>query len=507
MSEQLIDVALKEAYGDWVDPREPYYDSPGFGWLARKMGFYSRLDERLEGRFAPVYENELDLKAIRMAAWLMDAQVPVAKAMKARLTDYTIASGFDWSITHESPEVEKTLNRIVDTFMENVDWCDFESESFGREIVDGEFLAELIVENGEVSAEILEGDALTEPLMIRDIEEWQGIDYPTSWTFGVLTREGRAKPIGYHIVRNNAATDWDYVPERKFIHWKRNVTRNAKRGASDHYTTHKWLGYGNKLLSRTAQGAAIQASIAYIIEHTEGATKSQVEALANARNNIVTKRDPITGESKRTRTMQAGQVVEVKQGQKYHASLLGSNNSQVYIETMSALFRLSGTIYAFPEHMMTGFAGNNNMASSTTAESPFLQGRKHDQRTRAQRLKTMLMKVMRCGIEANPRLRLNWQEVCLGLDVAVTQPELVSRDIGALTTSLIQQRNAGWISDQMAVQELGRDFDDVTQQRSEEREAMIKRGEVPYDQRQPTIDQERLTETQKRVLLGWDGYP
>jgi hypothetical protein len=382
---------LTEAWGDHVDPRGPYNDTPGFGWLSRRLGYFTQGNDRTEGRYAPVYDHELDLKAIRMAAWLMDEEVPVAKAMKNRLVDYTIGSGFDWEVTHPSPRVQAICRRIVSSFMDNSDWTTLERESFKREIVDGEFIAEFVADGPDISMEVREGDHLTEPANSYELEDWKGYTFETCWSFGILTRKGRAAPIAYHVNRDGVGQDWDLIDADRFVHWKRNAPRNAKRGFSDHYTTHKWLKYGADVLGRTAQGTAVQASIAYIVEHAKGTTPKQAQAIASGRN-IVVEKDYQTGQYVNKRKIGAGEVIDIPEGAKYHAGLLGSNASMIYIDVMEALFRLSGVVYAFPEHFVTGYAGNNNRASAEEASSPFIQGRFADQGVRKQQMRRLLAK-------------------------------------------------------------------------------------------------------------------
>lgn len=469
---------IAEAISNFVDPREPFTDSPGFGWMSRKMGYYTRIDDRADGRYSPIYDDELDLNSIRMAAWLMDAEVPVAKAMKARLVDYTIASGFDWEITHESKQIEQVLNDAITNVLENIEWEGLEVESFERELVDGEFLAEFTTSMGDISLEVLEGTNLTEPLDAGDLENWKQMSFPTSWSFGVLTREGSTTPRGYHVVRNATGSDWDLVEPDMFVHWKRNVPRNAKRGASDHFTTHKWLNYGNKVLSNTAQGAAIQAAIAYIVEHASGVTAGQAAALASARSNVVVKNDPITGEAYKSREVRPGQVVDINNGGKYHSGLLGSNNSNIYIEVMESLFRLSGTVYAFPEHMLTGYAGNNNRASADSAESPFIQGRYRDQRSRSRRFKKLLKQIAKLVTRTSKLINQEWGDVEAGLSITISPPEIVTRDIKSLTESLALQQDRGWVSNRQAMNELRRDYEEIQAQRAEESEEAKERAKA-----------------------------
>jgi hypothetical protein len=467
---------LTEAWGDHVDPRGPYNDTPGFGWLSRRLGYFTQGNDRTEGRYAPVYDHELDLKAIRMAAWLMDEEVPVAKAMKNRLVDYTIGSGFDWEVTHPSPRVQAICRRIVSSFMDNSDWTTLERESFKREIVDGEFIAEFVADGPDISMEVREGDHLTEPANSYELEDWKGYTFETCWSFGILTRKGRAAPIAYHVNRDGVGQDWDLIDADRFVHWKRNAPRNAKRGFSDHYTTHKWLKYGADVLGRTAQGTAVQASIAYIVEHAKGTTPKQAQAIASGRN-IVVEKDYQTGQYVNKRKIGAGEVIDIPEGAKYHAGLLGSNASMIYIDVMEALFRLSGVVYAFPEHFVTGYAGNNNRASAEEASSPFIQGRFADQGVRKQQMRRLLLNVIKFGLERLPRLGITYEDIEHELNVSIAEPEIVTKDPAALTSALKMQKEMNWISDRMAVNQLGYDFEDVQQQRKEE--AGVQPGQQP----------------------------
>ncbi len=296
--------------------------------------------------------------------------------------DYTISRGFDWSVSHENKEIGRVLSALVKRVLTDNQWIVIgERDSFEQECVDGEFLCELATLDGDIVLNTMTGDALVEPVNTRELEDWQEIDFDASWTFGILSRRYRpAKALGYHIVRDDGGSDWEFIPARRMLHWRRNVPQWAKRGFGNDYTSHVYMGRADKVLANTAEGAAVQAAIAYIVEHVEGTTSAQASSIVNAMLNINSNRG-VTGPV-RAKKIVPGQRLDIPAGMKYHAGLFGSNNSQVYIEVMQALLRLSGTIDAFPEHMLTGDAGNNNYASSLVAESPFVQGRLADQEVR-----------------------------------------------------------------------------------------------------------------------------
>lgn len=450
--------ALSEAWGDIVDRSEPFFDDISNGY--QRSQYASRRYDRLDGRFLPVYDNELDLAVIRSMGRLMHERVPMAKAKTRRLVDYTISRGFDWSIKHQSPELAAKLNEVCERFVSDNRWTvEGERDSFEAECVDGEFLADLRVDSGELAMNLLTADNLVEPADPRALEEWKRLEYPCSWLFGVATKHGQPhRPKYYHILRDDGGTDWDLIPRRRMIHWKRNVPLLAKRGYSDHYTTHVYLGRADKVLANTAEGAAVQAAIAYIVEHVQGTTGTQAQ---NTINNLlnVTGRDPVTGIPRRAKKIVPGQRVDVPAGMKYHAGLFGKSNNDIYVKVMESLIRLAGTIEAFPEHMLTGFAGNNNMASSLTAESPFIQGRLADQEVRKMRLIEMFKKVIRLAWELRLFRGWSWEDLMAGMEITVQPASIVNRDPAQLTTALSAQKDAGWISDRTASQELGLDYE------------------------------------------------
>lgn len=355
---------LTEAWGDVVT-NDQSFDGVPSDWAARRAGYHTSLRDRADGRCLPYYENELDLRAIRQSAWLMLAQVPMAVSLRTGLTNYTISTGFDWQVSHQSPKYELLCERVLKSFVECACWeTTLERESFGVEFGSGEFLAEIVLDGPDVSLETLEGDNLTEPHDPVQLEDWLGVSHlPLSWSFGIATKQNRAKPLFYHIVRNEAGTDFDCVKGDRIVHWKRNVPHKAKRGISDLFLPQRYLSRADKVVTNTALGAAIQAAIAYVVEHGPGQTRSAVDDAIGSLKNVVVKSDPLTGEQGvRTKKIVPGQRIDIPNGAKYHASLLGSNSSQIYISVMEALLRVVATIYHFPEHMITGYAGNNNLA-------------------------------------------------------------------------------------------------------------------------------------------------
>lgn len=457
--------SLIESWGDVIDVTEFMTDTPGF-FQANSLGVYTQIYDRADGRYRPVYTNESDLKIIRAMSWLLVERVPMAQAWINRLLDYTIGTGFDWTIKAEDKRLEKAIQAYVRETLDNSKWSsELERESYAREVVDGEVIIEHVYENGQCLAIACEADELTEPASKGELEDWIGVDFVPSWTFGVLTRESRPQnPIGYHFCRNQTGSDWDYVTADKVSHWKRNVRARAKRGFSDFYKPHLYLLRADRVLTNTAEGAATQAAIAYIVEHKDG-TQRQADNIVKKFAMPTGRVDPLTGIMERKRKMKPGTRLDVPEGQTYKAGLLGANNSGIYIEVMEAALRLGGSVHAFVEGMLTGSYSNNNFASALVAEGPFMQGRLAEQSQRKERMREMILKMIRLGAGKRRFAAAgyeSWDSIRDAITVEVIPSRIVPMDPLKTAQALAIQKQNGWVSDKTCINELGRDIDTET---------------------------------------------
>ena len=457
--------SLIESWGDVIDVTEFMTDTPGF-FQANSLGVYTQIYDRADGRYRPVYTNESDLKIIRAMSWLLVERVPMAQAWINRLLDYTIGTGFDWTIKAEDKRLEKAIQAYVRETLDNSKWSsELERESYAREVGEGECILEHVYENGQCLAIACEADELTEPASKGELEDWIGMDFVPSWTFGVLTRENRPQnPIGYHFCRNQTGSDWDYVTADKVSHWKRNVRARAKRGFSDFYKPHLYLLRADRVLTNTAEGAATQAAIAYIVEHKDG-TQRQADNIVKRFAMPTGRVDPMTGIMERKRKMKPGTRLDVPEGQTYKAGLLGANNSGIYIEVMEAALRLGGSVHAFVEGMLTGSYSNNNFASALVAEGPFMQGRLAEQSQRKERMREMILKMIRLGAGKRRFAAAgydSWDSIRDAITVEVIPSRIVPMDPLKTSQALEVQKRNNWVSDKTCINELGRDIDTET---------------------------------------------
>lgn len=463
--EAMQDHNLQESWGEVIDVTEFMTDSTGF-FNTNGLGAFTQIYDRSDGRFRPVYTNESDLKLIRAMSWLLVEKVPMAQAWVNRLLDYTIGTGFDWTIKAEDRRLEKAIQLYVRETLDNSHWStELERESYVREVADGECITVLDYDDGQCLVTVREGDELTEPAIKDELEDWLGLNFVPSWTFGVLTKQSLPeRPIGYHFVRNSAGTDWDYVPADRVCMWKRNVRGRGKRGFSDFYKPHLYLLRADRVLTNTAEGAATQAAIAYIVEHRDGQQR-QADNIVKRFAPLTGKVDPLTGLAQRRRRMLPGTRLDVPEGQQYKAGLLGSNNSGIYIEVMESALRLAGSVHAFPEGMLTGSYENNNLASALVAEGPFMQGRIAEQAQRKERVRDLLLKIIKNAARKRRFASVgfeSWDAIEMVLTVEVIPSRIIPMDPMKTTQALALQKQNGWVSDKTAINELGRDIDTET---------------------------------------------
>jgi hypothetical protein len=223
-----------------------------------------------------------------------------------------------------------------------------------------------------------------------------------------------------------------------------------------------YLLRADRVLTNTAEGAATQAAIAYIVEHAATSTQARAENLVAKFAAPTGRVDPLTGLAERRRRMRPGTRLDVPAGQQYKSGLLGSNNSQIYIDVLESALRLAGSVHAFPEGMLTGSYQNANFASSLTAEGPFVQGRVAEQMQRAERMREMILKAVRHAAKRGRFKRVGiaaFEEMELGLTIEVVPSRVLPRDPDKLAQSLAIQKQNGWVSDKTAINELGRDID------------------------------------------------
>lgn len=380
---RMVDVS--ESLPPLVDRFEFLHDTPGFG-TGHHHGRHriSLQGDRKDGSFRPHFETEQQLAEIRGEGQFLTTTDETSIGILENLTNYTIGTGFVYEATPKPeapPQLAKVVQQVIDDFDELNHWGgDLEREVFSNSRRDGEkFLKLSHVGSGNVRARVVDAPNITEPANPRVLEDFIGAS-SLNWKYGIATDQGDVERVhGYYVEWEPDGHSWDFVPERVqsldlgvMHHIKLNVDRTVKRGLSDWYGVTAELERAAKLLRNTAEGASIQAAIAFIREHVSGTTGDQISSFQGNKTDFRFNRPTGDGGTREVRTQRfdPGHIIDTR-GTKYHAGPLGTPRGQSYLDIGAAVLRVVGTRWTMPEHIVSGDASNNNLASILEAGSPF----------------------------------------------------------------------------------------------------------------------------------------
>lgn len=471
-------ISMQEsAWGDVVPFAEyPQFDLQGGGTTVPMP--FTTIDDRADGRCRPLYETEIDLSRQRALSRNLSAITPIKEAAFEQLKRHTFGEGITVKVSarkgQEVPAgVVERVQRLVDEFLDTndvINGLDVELHDRSRE--DGEALGWLQWKRGKSRLTIPEPDQLTQPAESGALSDWLnshlGIDcsaFVPSWSFGVLTDQADCStPLAYYFAHDSGGRDWDIVPASEVVHIKRNVPRKAKRGVGDMITGVGDLAKEAKLATNMVTGAALQAAIAWIEELAPGTTQSQADGIG--KTDLLGQKPTNIGNGGGWRPTKAqhygaGSIIRPSAGRKYQPGPMGAERNSNFELAAKYILRRCGIRWSMPEYMISGDASNGNYASLLVAESPFVKARQADQKFYGSALRQLLWKAIdqawRHGVL--DAIGLSISELRQLLEVAVTFPEVATRDQKALAERLSIEKAQGWVSDQTAMTELGRDPD------------------------------------------------
>lgn len=467
---------LIEEWGDVIDPRERIREDAMFAGIGRWAG-RSKIEDREDGKFLPVYETEEDLRLIRGQCRMLAMFDSVAIGATDSLANYVLGkSGFDFTVQPAkgqelSRDVAGRLQSLVDLIVESLGLRDdFAREIHQRSREDGEAFARLDLQGGKFSAETIEPDQIVQPANPRPLEEWLGCgeEFVSSWTFGIHTKHRQpSDPLGYHVVYDGAGTDWDYITADRMIRVKRNTHRNAKRGVSDFYAVLEDMRAESKLAGNMVTGAALQAAIAWIEEHPPGTTQAQAQSLAQGLSEGKITRPTETGQRQiKTQRFERGTILRPSAGKVYKPGPMGSERNKDFVEVAGFVLRRIGIRWVFPEYMISGDASNANFASTLVSESPFVKAREADQAIYAAAFKDAVLKGLKLAYDANiykiqeVAQGEGWESLRMLFDIKVDPPSVATRDIVQLSTAIKTQMDLGLLSPKTAATLLNLDYEE-----------------------------------------------
>lgn len=472
MSEAIRDL-LEAFVPETIDRRGFLYDDPTFGYPTAVNPFTSATD-RLDGRFKPYYDSEVDLAYIRGAARNLSLLTPVNTAALDRLAEYTFGPGFEYTAQGEDAALVELCQRIIDRFIDDVEMSGtLDRELHHRSREDGEVFAYL--EPGKAGRPglcIVEPDQIREPGNTRQLDDWLAdYDGVTSWSFGVRSPANRPHiAMGYHLSRDDGGMDWDYVPSRRMLHIRRNVSRNAKRGVSDTFMIVEEIGREAKLRRNMAEGAALQAAIAWILEAPPGTSQASIQTLGASDAVAQYGRQVVGGGSKpqNVQRYRPGTILKPSPGLVYKPGPMGAERNAGFSEVAQYLLRVIGVRWAMPEYMVSGDASNANYASTLVAESPFVKAREADQTFYSREFMRLLWKVLQYEWERGVLPQRPWPEIEAAVEITCAKPTVASQNKREMADVAAIQLNAGLISKRTAARQMGLDYEEEQRNRTEE---------------------------------------
>lgn len=455
-------------------PRHEYpeFGEPGF---RRGVSHTTRVEDRQDGRFMPVYETEDDVARIRAMGRHLAPSTSVAVGAIESLYNYVFGEGFDFTVaaSRKAPRdvpagLVERFQAFVDTFLESNDIVgigDRDDSSRSRE--DGERFIVLHADRRSIRTEVVQPEQVTEPRQKMPLDAWQagefGVTGETSWTFGVHTpRRDASRPYGYHVVYDGAGSDWDYIPAERMVHIKRNVPQTAKRGVSDFYPIARDLLGDEKLTRNLGVAAASIAAIVGVRKFTSGTLKTDVNSLLAEKGGATVTRYNRAGEGRGvTQEPFDGGSILNSGGYDWEHGPLGASNNPNLLLVAAHLRRSIGVRWTMPEYLVSGDASNANYASTSVAAESWVRSRRADQRFFGRHHESMLWKAARMAYDLGwfSAFDLSWNQIRCWLEIHVGYPDVATKDFLQIAQANSQMIADGYKSRRTAATEQGLDYE------------------------------------------------
>ncbi len=369
-----------------------YVDTRDYiGGGANNLYHSTQIWDREKGRNYPIFLTESELKYIRGVGRQLADIHPIGKGVMTQVVNFTVGTGMSVrveGIDNSAIDVDTIANirKLVNAFIEHNDLvCDADREMCLRLHRDGDVAIGLWKERSDrVVIRFIEPDQITQPSDEQKLIDWMGYDEaPSNMLFGVHSDDDDSCNIhGYYVQWSSNGLDWDYIPGGKYPffvdtnnNWceffKTNVDRQVKRGISDFFPVEMAMNLIRKVIRNTGEGAAVQASIAFIRQHAPTVTGTQILQFQAAQaTDYIRSR---MGDQTPYKKMDPGTVLDIPKGQTYMAGPMGVNNAEIYVQVADALARFAAVRWNMPEWMINSNIKNSNRSSGFVAEEPFLK--------------------------------------------------------------------------------------------------------------------------------------
>lgn len=462
---------------EWLDAYAGVYDRlQDQTWLTDGY-LISTAQDRRYGHNWPFWRSWQEHARLRAAARVLHGMSPTVSGVIGGIGSYVIADGFTFRAAAKPTakgvpaELIAAAQEAIDDFAEANEWGPLQLELWETSRVDGEaFLRLFTGKDGLLKVRPVGPELVVEPT---------NMDFDTQ-SYGVETDpDDTHEVLGYHVAYDGNNADAEFVPAGEMVHWKLNAPRQVKRGLSDlSFDTMDLLKSSGRLLENTAEGTAIQASIALIMEH-DGASKSEVEEFVSASSDR-SGYDPASRRTRGESRYGPGRREDIPKGSRYVQPPFMAN-AQAAVAIYQAVLRGAGQKWGTPEWLISGDASNNNYASALVSEAPFAKRCRVWHGYYGPRFLRVVKAAVKARCDAKRLIACgrswSWEELIGLVTVTAEPPSLQTRDTLKEAQEGQIHLEMGTTSRQILCQEAGRDWQQVQRDNRE------------YDESQPRVPQ------------------
>ena len=362
--------------GNLVDQYDQLYDDPQF-WMPLAAGerLPPTLDRTFRGELLPVYITWYGLKIIRDFSRRLCVYNEFAVNVIENRVSYTCGRGFQYKVMpkdgKESPEVlylAKLAQRWVDSFTSGNNWGEKEQEAVRRCDRDGEaFIRFFHVGQGHTEARYIE------PEWVKSYNE-QDTD-----TYGIVNSPQDVQDVlGYRVIEEPPYTAPVFVKAEEILHIKGHLgsDSNTKRGLPPMMPVRKNLQRAENTLRAMSTLIGVRAAFALIRQHKQYSAASMTQwQQSQAQTNWA---DPLSGQQMYGKKYPQGSVIDSPDTISYNFPGMNTDVGAM-VQCVQAELRAVAACVQMPEFMISQDASNNNYASISITESPFVKKQERHQ--------------------------------------------------------------------------------------------------------------------------------
>ena len=448
--------------------------------------------DRMYGCYWPFFRTWNDLALLRGASRICFQTSCLARGAINGVAGYIVGDGFKYKANkkEDCPEgLRQAVQNILDDNSKLNNWPALEKSCVVRDSRDGEwFLRSFPLSSGLTAWRWMEPEQVIQPAG-SELKEWSfGIQNPTD-PYDVETR------LAFYFCPNGNNSDGEEVPGHDVICHMANVDGTVKRGIPAlAYDTYDFLKIASRLIDNMTEGAAIQASIAYIREWESPVTGDMASDFVTSDADY-NETNPWTGNTDYVRRHKAGSIDDIPKGMKM-TNPPGSPSAGAWVEISQAALSAVAITWNAPKWLLSNDT-DLNYASSLTAESPFVKTGTHEQcvtykprflQARWRELENWCE--TKGGVMVEGR-RFLYQDIQRFIDIQCEPPSMEVRNKADEAQANAVRVQGGWKSRQTVAAEEGLDWQQERQNIEEYNQSMAEAMpmlQMPGQEGEPSVE-------------------